>query len=92
MLNEMRAVEGHVFAGEAAYVPPNSAVVAPGVLAEVFQDGVLPFTTNADGSVDTSVYMTWLNETWAAGMAQFEDQSDEHLPSAEVNAKQYAAA
>lgn len=92
MLNEMRAVEGHVFSGEAAYVPPNSAVVAPGVLAEVFQDGVLPFTTNADGSVDTSVYMAWLNETWAAGMVQFENQSDEHLPVGKKSAKQRAAA
>ncbi|NTB05910.1 hypothetical protein [Agrobacterium tumefaciens] len=66
-----------VFSGETAYVPPVATVVAPSVLAEVFQDGVLPFSTNADGSVDTSVYMAWLQETWAGGMAQFDAQSDD---------------
>jgi hypothetical protein len=68
------------FAGEPTYVPPSSSVVASSVLAEVFQDGVLPFAINNDGSVDWSVYQAWLRETWAGGMAQFDDQS-EPLPS-----------
>lgn len=69
-------VDGVVFTGEPGYVPPSSSVVAPGVLAEVFEDGVVPFTTNSDGSVDWTVYQAWLRETWAGGMVQFDDQSE----------------
>jgi hypothetical protein len=65
-----------VFSGEPAYVPPVESVVAPSVLAEVFEDGKLPFPTNADGSVNMAVYMGWLAETWAGGMAQFDAQSE----------------
>jgi hypothetical protein len=65
-----------VFAGEPSYLPPSASVVAPSVLAEVFEDGQLPFATNVDGSVDWTVYQTWLRETWAGGMAQFDDQSE----------------
>jgi hypothetical protein len=65
-----------VFTGESAYVPPAQSVVAPSVLAEVFEDGKLPFATNADGSVNMTVYMSWLAETWAGGMAQFDAQSE----------------
>lgn len=68
--------QGVIFTGESGYVPPSSSVVAPSVLAEVFEDGKMPFATNADGSVDWSVYQAWLSETWAGGMAQFEDQSE----------------
>lgn len=67
---------GVIFTGEPGYVPPSSSVVAPTVLAEVFEDGVMPFATNVDGSVDWTVYQAWLRETWAGGMAQFDDQSE----------------
>jgi hypothetical protein len=72
--------DGIVFTGEPGYVPPTSSVVAPSVLAEVFEDGVMPFATNTDGSVDWSVYQGWLRETWAGGMAQFDDQSEMMSP------------
>lgn len=74
-MNESGIV-GAVFTGESAYVPPAQSVVAPSVLAEVFEDGKLPFATNADGSVNMTVYMSWLAETWAGGMAQFDAQSE----------------
>lgn len=75
-----------IFTGEPGYVPPSSSVVAPSVLAEVFEDGVLPFATNADGSVDWTVYQGWLSETWAGGMAQFDDQS-ELMPNLQLQEK-----
>lgn len=68
--------DGVVFTCEPSYLPPPSSVVAPSVLAEVFEDGQLPFVANVDGSVDWSTYQTWLQETWVGGMAQFDDQSE----------------
>lgn len=78
--------DGVVFTGEPSYVPSSSSVVAPSVLAEVFVDGIMPFATNADGSVDWTVYQAWLRETWAGGMAQFDDQS-ELVPNEILQAK-----
>lgn len=77
MLNRSdHEAEGVIFTGEPCYIPPTSSVVAPKVLAEVFKDGVMPFATNVDGSVDWTVYQAWLRETWLGGMAQFDDQSE----------------
>jgi hypothetical protein len=87
MLKSSNTLEnGVVFTGESSYVPPSSSVVAPSVLAQVFEDGEMPFATNADGSVDWTVYAAWLRETWAGGMAQFDDQS-EALPVLAVQEK-----
>lgn len=63
-----------------SYVPPESSVVSPKVLAQVFEDKPLPFLTNADGSVDMGVYMEWLEATGAAALRAFEEFSDAEFP------------
>lgn len=63
-----------------SYVPPESNVVSPEVLAQVFEDKPLPFLTNADGSVDMGVYMEWLEATGAAALQAFEECSEVELP------------
>ena len=77
MLKEasLSGLESKFFAEERGYVPPESNVVAPSVLARVFADKPLPFATNSDGSVDMATYMQWLSVEWVAGMAAFEEQS-----------------
>ncbi len=57
------------------FIPDAADVVSPAVLAQVFGGGPLPFPTNADGSVATSVYMEHLEATWALAMEDVaEDQ------------------
>lgn len=59
-----------------AYVPPESQVVSPEVLAQVFEDKPLPFRTNADGSVDMSVYLEWLAAVGEAALQAFDECSE----------------
>ncbi|MGY8527601.1 hypothetical protein [Paracidovorax citrulli] len=66
-----RSIEGGGFPGEQRYVPPRDSAVASEVLAKVFADQPLPFATNPDGSVDTSIYLAWLTDVWREGMEAF---------------------
>ena len=63
------------------YVPPESSVISQEVLAQVFKDKRLPFTTNADGSVDLSIYMQWLELVGVAALQAFEECSDTEYPN-----------
>ena len=64
-----------------AYVPRESQVVSPEVLAQVFEDKPLPFKTNADGSVDMGVYLEWLEAAGEAALQAFAQCSDvEEIP------------
>jgi hypothetical protein len=69
-----------VFAEEGNHMPPAGCVVTPEVLAQVFADGLLPFPTNADGSVKLATYMQWLSATWDAGIAAFGEMSEIATP------------
>lgn len=74
----MHSVKG---AGESAgssivggdFIPDKNTVVSPEALAQVFEDQKLPFQTNPDGSVDMSVYMTWLNEVGRVALQAFDE-------------------
>lgn len=57
------------------FIPDAADVVSPAVLAQVFGGGPLPFPTNADGSVATSVYMEHLEATWALAMEEVDRPS-----------------
>jgi len=59
-----------------AYVPPESRVVSPEVLAQVFEDKPLPFRTNPDGSVDMSVYLSWLAAVGEVALQVFDECSE----------------
>jgi len=55
------------------FVPDIGSVVSPEVLAQVFEDQQLPFQTNPDGSVDMSVYLTWLNQVGCVALQAFDE-------------------
>jgi hypothetical protein len=53
------------------------AIVSPEVLAQVFEDGHLPFPVNPDGSVDMPIYLVWLAEAGYAALQTFDEYSEE---------------
>ncbi|MFC3110918.1 hypothetical protein ACFOFO_23685 [Undibacterium arcticum] len=58
------------------YVPSLEKVICPAVIAAVFQDEPAPFLLNKDGSVDSSVYQTWLSNIGAEAVQAFADCSE----------------
>jgi hypothetical protein len=62
-----------------SYGADMNSVVSPEILALVFEDKSLPFQTNPDGSVDMTVYMSWLENIWTKAVEEF----DEHFDSVE---------
>lgn len=55
-------------------------IVSSEVLAQVFGDKLLPFETNADGSVDMSVYMEWLATAGRIALEAFKAFSEIETP------------
>lgn len=58
------------------FLPNKDTVVSPEVLAQVFEDKQLPFQTNPDGSVDMTVYLSWLNEAGRFALQAFDECFD----------------
>jgi len=53
-------------------VPLASSVVSATVIAQVFEGDVIPFETNADGSVDSRLYSAWLHDAGEQALRAFD--------------------
>lgn len=71
-----QASMGSLVASNAEFVPATAEVVSPAVLAQVFDDRLIPFELNSDGSADAATYKQWLERIGTLALQDAETHSE----------------